>query len=56
MLDPDPESMNPDPKLWLYENFLDFFFMFIIQHYFICRPLYSTVSEDAGIEPRAVAT
>jgi hypothetical protein len=24
-------------------------------HYFICRPLDSTVSEDAGIEPRTVA-
>ncbi len=27
-----------------------------IQHWFICRPLDSTVSEDAGIEPRTVAT
>ncbi len=26
------------------------------QHCFICRPSDSTVSEDAGIEPRAVAT
>jgi hypothetical protein len=28
------------------------FFMFFIQHCFICRPSDSTVSEDAGIEPR----
>ncbi len=40
-------------------DFLDFFFfytIFIIQHCFICRPSDSTVSEDAGIEPRTVAT
>ena len=30
--------------------------MYNIQHCFICRPSDSTVSEDAGIEPRAVAT
>ncbi len=30
--------------------------MYVIQHYFICRPSGSTVSEDAGIEPRTVAT
>ncbi len=29
--------------------------MFCIQHCFICRPSDSTVSEDAGIEPRTVA-
>jgi hypothetical protein len=28
----------------------------VIQHCFICRPSDSTVSVDAGIEPRAVAT
>jgi hypothetical protein len=27
-----------------------------IQHCFICRPSDSTLSEDAGIEPRTVAT
>ncbi len=38
-------------------NFFDFFlFMYVIQHCFICRPSYSTVSEDAGIESRIVAT
>ncbi len=36
--------------------FLDFFFVYCIQHCFICRPSDSTVSEDAGIEPRTVAT
>jgi hypothetical protein len=30
--------------------------MYDIQHCFICRPTDSTVSEDAGIEPRPVAT
>jgi hypothetical protein len=35
----------------------DFFlFMCDIQHYFIWRPSDSSVSEDAGIEPRTVAT
>jgi hypothetical protein len=29
--------------------------MYDIQHCFICRPSDSTVSEDAGIEPRTVA-
>ncbi len=33
-----------------------FFFMYDIQHCFISRPSDSTVSEDAGIEPRTVAT
>ncbi len=32
------------------------FFMYDIQHCFICRPSESTVPEDAGIEPRTVAT
>jgi hypothetical protein len=36
------------------ENFL--IFMHDIQHCFLCRPSDSTVSEDAGIEPRTVAT
>jgi hypothetical protein len=30
--------------------------MYCNQHCFICRPSDSTVSEDAGIEPRTVAT
>ncbi len=38
---------------------LDFFSflysVYCIQHCFICRPLESTLSEDAGIEPSAVA-
>ncbi len=32
-----------------------FLFMYVIQHCFICCPSESTVSEDAGIEPRTVA-
>jgi hypothetical protein len=36
--------------------FLFFLFMYDIQHCFICRPTDSTVSEDAEIEPRTVAT
>ncbi len=34
----------------------EFFFMYFIQHCVVCRPSDSTVSEDAGIEPRTVAT
>jgi hypothetical protein len=30
--------------------------MFFIEHCFICRPSDSILSEDAGIEPRTVAT
>jgi hypothetical protein len=30
--------------------------MYDIQHCFICRPSDSTVSEDAGFEPRTVAS
>jgi hypothetical protein len=33
-----------------------FTFIYVIQHSFICRPSDSTVSDDAGIEPRTVAT
>jgi hypothetical protein len=33
-----------------------YFFMYDFQHCFICRPSDSTVSEDAGIEPRTVVT
>ncbi len=36
--------------------FCIFIFMCIFQHCFICRPSDSTVSEDAGIEPRTVVT
>ncbi len=32
------------------------FFVYFIQHCFICRPSYSIVSEDVGIEPRNVET
>jgi hypothetical protein len=30
--------------------------MYVIQHCFVCRPSESTLSEDAGIEPRTVVT
>ncbi len=33
-----------------------FLFMYVIQYCFICRPSNSTMSENAGIEPRTVAT
>ncbi len=33
-----------------------FLCMYFIQHWFICRPSDSTVSEDTEIEPRTVAT
>ncbi len=49
--------------LWTYKLrnaliFLNFFFYvrYGIQHCFICRPSDSTMSEDAGIEPKSVAT
>jgi hypothetical protein len=32
------------------------FFMYVIQQCFICHPPDSTVSEDAGTEPRTVVT
>ncbi len=40
---------------FLQGDFWDFF-MYFIQHYFICRASDSTVSGDDGIEPRTVAT
>jgi hypothetical protein len=36
-------------------KYLGFFLMYNIQRCFICRHSDSTVSEDAGIEPRTVA-
>jgi hypothetical protein len=43
--------------LFLKGNFCDFsIFQNFIQHCFICRTSDPTVSEDAGIEPRTVAT
>jgi hypothetical protein len=40
----------------LKEDFFSPFFMYSIQHCFICRPSDSTVSENAGFEPGTVAT
>ncbi len=37
-------------------DFWIFSFIYDIKHCFICRPSDSTVTEDAGIEPRTVAT
>jgi hypothetical protein len=39
-----------------YIYFFYFFSMYCIQHCFVCRPPDFTVSEDAGIEPRTIAT
>jgi hypothetical protein len=36
--------------------FLNFLCMYFIQYCFVCRPSDSTVSKDAGLEPRTVAT
>ncbi len=54
---------SPVCKEWtvgeLYREFFGFFMYWVpyfIQHCFICRPSSSSVSEDAGIEPRIVAT
>jgi hypothetical protein len=45
---------------WILESstggFLKKFSMYLFQHCFICSPSAATVSEDAGIEPRTVAT
>ncbi len=38
------------------KRFFLFLFMYVIQNCFICRPSDSTVSENAGIAPRTVAT
>ncbi len=43
-------------RLWKGDIWIFFLFMYDIQHCFICRPSDSTVLEDAGIEPRTVAT
>ncbi len=48
-------NQNPLNKSEKKEDVFDFF-MYFIQHCFICRPSISNVSEDAGIEPRTVAT
>jgi hypothetical protein len=45
-------SYSPEP---LKRDFLDFFIT-LVNTVFICRPSDSTVSEDAWIEPRTVAT
>ncbi len=48
---------NLDQQMSFKWGFLDFFLsMYVIQHCFICRPSDSTVSENAGFEPRTVET
>jgi hypothetical protein len=42
---------NKQGDFWIF-----FSSMYIVQHCFIWRPSDTTVSEDAGIEPRTVAT
>ncbi len=49
------EDIDRYENLWIVKRG-GFFCMYFIQHCFGCRPAYSTVSEDAGIEPRTVAT
>ncbi len=49
--------LDQDLTLWYSTGgFFILFFMYFSKHCFICRPTDSTVSEDAGIEPRTVAT
>jgi hypothetical protein len=43
-------------QLFFLKGFFIIFFIYDIQHCFICRPSDSTVSEYAGIEPRTVVT
>jgi hypothetical protein len=50
------KSANQKSRKYLLKGDILDFFMYDIQHCFICRPSDSTVSEDAGIEPRTVAT
>jgi hypothetical protein len=47
-------SRAHDPIVQRLQNSL--FYMYDIQHCFVCHPSDSTVSKDAGIEPRTVAT
>jgi hypothetical protein len=47
----DPAAMAHFPNWGIFG-----FFQYFIQHCFICRPSDSSVSEDAGSEPRTVVT
>jgi hypothetical protein len=44
-----PPSVSPKSEYWIFS-------LYFIQHCSICRPSDYTVSEDAGIEPRTVAS
>ncbi len=50
---PIPPSLNCEELL---KGDFSYFFMYVTQHCFICRPSDSTVPEDAGIEPRTVTS
>jgi hypothetical protein len=52
--DENSRRMSAFAYRWEKRNF--FSSMYYIQHCFICRPSDSTVSEDAGTEPRTVGT
>jgi hypothetical protein len=52
-----PQALYVDQSKYFKGGFFRFFlFMYIIHYYVICRPSDSTVPEDAGIEPKTVAT
>ncbi len=49
------EPVNRTCIFWIQDTSF-YFSMYFKQHYDICCPSDSAVSEDAGIEPRTVAT
>ncbi len=53
--DENSRRMSAFAYRWEKRNYF-FVSMYYIQHCFICRPSDSNVSEDAGFEPRTVAT
>ncbi len=50
-----PELADPDTGRRKWQN-VPTYIRYFVQHCFICRPSDSTVSEDAGTEPRTVTT
>ncbi len=57
--EPHSRGILEEAHAFLVQSFfrgIFFLLMYVIQHCFIFRPSDSTVSEDAGIEPRTVAT
>jgi hypothetical protein len=45
-----------EPNFFFFKGEFFGFFLYIIQHCFVCCPSDSTVLEDAGIKPKTVAT